>query len=93
MEFVCIKKCFWLSLIEENQVITVDKEEEIPPSVRPYFESKEKVEAEKIEAEEGKVDEVETLMTELEELGVSYDRRWSKTTLEGKLQLARRDKK
>jgi len=93
MDFVCIKKCFWLSLIEEGQVISVDSEDEIPLSVRPFFEPKEKVEAEKTEDTIEENNEIEKLQAELDALGVPYDRRWGKAKLENALNLARRDKR
>ena len=38
-EYVCVHPCFWESLIEEGQVITVENDEQIPLSVRPFFKS------------------------------------------------------
>ncbi len=93
MNLICIKTCFWGTLITEGQVITVDSESEIPPSVRPFFDVQEKVEAEKIIVKENKINEITELRNELEKLGKPFDLRWSKATLEGKLQVARRDAK
>ena len=91
MELICTHDCFWLSLIKEGETITVEKEEEVPPSVRPYFEDKDKLDILKVKTGDEEVDEVERLRAEFEKAGKPYDRRWSKITLENKLQLIKRD--
>ena len=95
-EYVCIHPCFWESLIEEDQVITVDNDEQIPLSVRPFFKSmtEEEVENSKVETEkenEENVDEIERLRAELEAFGKAFDRRWGRAKLENALTLAKRD--
>jgi len=92
MDFICIKKCFWDTLIEENELITVPNESAIPPSIRPFFNSKKEADALKAEIKEESEDEkIEQLRAELDILGKPYDRRWGSGRLEGILQLAKRD--
>lgn len=92
MDFICTHRCFWLSLIEEGQLVQVKDESEIPPSVRPFFETKEKVVAEKKEIVEAQMSELEEVRAELDKLGIPFDKRWSLVKLKNKLQLAKRDK-
>ena len=91
-EFTCIRKCFWESLIEEGDIIKVEKDSDIPFSVRPFFDCKNKVDSSKEEIKENEVDKIDVLREEFESLGIPYDRRWGKTKLENSLQLAKRDK-
>ncbi len=96
MKFVCIKTCFWVSLITRNQVVSVKEESEIPESVMPFFEKMEdfvKAEEEKkateVKPEEITVspdDNLETLQEKADKLvGFAYDRRWSADTLRAKI--------
>lgn len=92
IEYICVRRCFWLSLIEEGQIITADNESEIPPSVRPFFDYKDKVAAEKIVVVETEEAELEDIKAELEKRNIVFDRRWGRAKLEGALQMANRDK-
>ena len=96
MEFVCIKTCFWDTLIKENlkEVAFKGNIEDIPISVRPYFKSKTEVEAgaevsEEIEGAD-EVDEVAGLQSELDALNVAYDRRWGAKKLKFALSQAKK---
>ncbi|MDP2218542.1 MAG: hypothetical protein Q8J68_14790 [Methanolobus sp.] len=86
--WLCTHKCFWESLVEEGQIITVDDIEEIPFSVRPFF--KDMAEISKVEPV-NEANEIEKLQMELEAMGKGFDRRWGKSKLMNTLQLARRD--
>ena len=94
MEFVCIRTCFWDTLIKEGEVISKGSKEEIPPSVRPYFKSKTEVEAvaEKTEETEetDEVDEVAGLQSELDALNIGFDRRWGTKKLKFALSQAKK---
>lgn len=91
IEVVCTKTCFWLSLITEGQVIPVENEDEIPPSVRPFFVSKEEAKISEVKVIEEKADEIEKIQMELEAMGKPVDRRWGLAKLQEVLTLAKRD--
>ena len=90
-EFICVKKCFWNTLIEEGEVIKLDDKAIIPASIRPFFDVKEKIEIIKIKAEEDEVDRLEKVRAELDVMNKPYDRRWGIAKLESILQIAKRD--
>ena len=92
IDFVCVKKCFWVSLREQDQIISVNDESDIPPSVRPFFDFKDKVEEEKASEEDVKVKRIAEIKAELEAMKVSYDSRWGIAKLEHALTMAKRDK-
>lgn len=93
MKFVCIRDCFWDTLIVEGEVKDFQSENEIPPSVRPYFKTLEEVKTDKEEKElasSSEDDVLKALQAEADTLGMSYDGRWSAETLAFKIKQAKK---
>ena len=90
--FVCIKKCFWSTLIEVGQKIETTEEKLEENCIREYFitqEQNQKEETEKQDIARTQLQEADKLRLELEEAGKPWDRRWGVNRLRNEVQALR----